>query len=84
MRASVQARYGRLEASELSEIDHPVPTDDEVLQRMRAAGLDRECGMSWQASPRAPLMIKVVTKETKGRRRRTVPIIDPLRPTSSG
>ena len=41
MKAIVQDRYGPTEVLELREIARPVPTDDEVLVRVRAAGLDR-------------------------------------------
>ena len=40
MKAAVRDRYGSPDAVELREIDKPVPTDDEVLVRVRAASLN--------------------------------------------
>jgi NADPH:quinone reductase-like Zn-dependent oxidoreductase len=40
MKAIVQDRYGAADVLELREIDQPVPTDDEVLVRVEAAGVD--------------------------------------------
>ena len=40
MKAAVRDRYGSPDVVELREIDKPVPTDDEVLVRVRAASLN--------------------------------------------
>ena len=40
MRAAVRDRYGSPDVVELQEIDKPVPTEDEVLVRVRAASLN--------------------------------------------
>jgi NADPH:quinone reductase-like Zn-dependent oxidoreductase len=40
MKAIVQDTYGAADVLELREIDQPVPTDDEVLVRVEAAGVD--------------------------------------------
>jgi NADPH:quinone reductase-like Zn-dependent oxidoreductase len=40
MKAIVQDTYGAADVLELREIDQPVPKDDEVLVRVRAAGVD--------------------------------------------
>src|SRR5262245_47768656 len=40
MRAIVQDRYGSAEVLQLRDIGRPVPADDEVLIRVRAAGVD--------------------------------------------
>jgi NADPH:quinone reductase-like Zn-dependent oxidoreductase len=41
MRAVVQDRYGTSEAWRIGRVPRPVPTDDQVLVRVAAAGLDR-------------------------------------------
>jgi NADPH:quinone reductase-like Zn-dependent oxidoreductase len=41
VRAVVQERYGSPDVLRLAEVDPPVPKDDEVLVRVRAAGVDR-------------------------------------------
>ena len=41
MRAIVQRRYGTADVLHLEELERPVPGPDEVLVRVRAAGLDR-------------------------------------------
>ena len=41
MKAIVQDRYGSADVLELRDIDLPQVADDEVLVRVRAAGVDR-------------------------------------------
>jgi NADPH:quinone reductase-like Zn-dependent oxidoreductase len=41
MRAIVQDTYGSAEVLRLAHVDRPTPADDEVLLRVRAAGVDR-------------------------------------------
>jgi NADPH:quinone reductase-like Zn-dependent oxidoreductase len=41
MKAIVQDTYGSADVLELSDIDTPEIADDEVLVRVRAAGVDR-------------------------------------------
>ena len=41
MRAAVRDRYGPPEVVELREIDRPVPTEDRILVRVRAASVNR-------------------------------------------
>jgi NADPH:quinone reductase-like Zn-dependent oxidoreductase len=46
MKAIVQDTYGTPDVLELRDIDRPVPSDNEVLVRVHAAGLDRASGTS--------------------------------------
>jgi NADPH:quinone reductase-like Zn-dependent oxidoreductase len=46
MKAIVQDRYGGPEVLEFRDIDQPVPTDTEVLVKVRAAGVHRGTGTS--------------------------------------
>ena len=57
MKAIVQDRYGGLETLEFTDIDRPVPTDDEVLVRVHAAGLDRGV---WHVMAGLPYLIRLV------------------------
>jgi NADPH:quinone reductase-like Zn-dependent oxidoreductase len=57
MKAITQDRYGDVEVLELSDIDRPVPTGDEVLVRVRAAGLHRG---DWHVMTGLPYLIRVV------------------------
>jgi hypothetical protein len=57
VKAIVQDRYGGPEVLQFREIDPPVPTDDEVLVRVRAAGLDRGV---WHVMTGLPYMIRLV------------------------
>jgi NADPH:quinone reductase-like Zn-dependent oxidoreductase len=41
MKAIVQDRYGGPEVLEFREIDQPVPTDNQVLVQVQAAGVHR-------------------------------------------
>jgi NADPH:quinone reductase-like Zn-dependent oxidoreductase len=57
MKAIVQDRYGGPEVLDFREIDQPVPTDNEVLIRVRAAGLHRG---DWHVMTGMPYMIRLV------------------------
>jgi NADPH:quinone reductase-like Zn-dependent oxidoreductase len=57
MKAIVQDRYGGLETLQYTAIDRPVPTDDEVLVRVHAAGLDRGV---WHVMAGLPYLIRLV------------------------
>jgi NADPH:quinone reductase-like Zn-dependent oxidoreductase len=46
MKAIVQDRYGSADALELRDIDQPTIGADEVLVRVRAAGVGPTCGTS--------------------------------------
>jgi NADPH:quinone reductase-like Zn-dependent oxidoreductase len=70
MQAIVQDTYGAAEVLELRDIDKPVPTDNEVLVRVHAAGLDRGV---WHVMTGLPYLIRVVVP-TLGLRRPKVPV----------
>jgi NADPH:quinone reductase-like Zn-dependent oxidoreductase len=57
MKAIVQDRYGSTEVLELRDIDRPVPTDNQVLVRVHAAGLDRGV---WHVMTGLPYLIRLV------------------------
>jgi NADPH:quinone reductase-like Zn-dependent oxidoreductase len=57
MKAIVQDRYGDLDVLELRDIDRPVPTDNQVLVRVHAAGLDRGV---WHVMTGLPYLIRLV------------------------
>jgi NADPH:quinone reductase-like Zn-dependent oxidoreductase len=57
MKAIVQDRYGGLETLEFTDIDRPVPSGDEVLVRVHAAGLDRGV---WHVMAGLPYLIRFV------------------------
>ena len=56
MKAIVQDRYGGPEVLELRDIDQPVPTDNEVLVQVHAAGLHRG---DWHVMTGLPYMIRL-------------------------
>jgi NADPH:quinone reductase-like Zn-dependent oxidoreductase len=70
MQAIVQDRYGGPEVLELRDIDRPVPTGDQVLMRVQAAGLHRG---DWHVMTGLPYLIRVVVP-TLGLRRPKVPV----------
>ena len=70
MKAIVQDRYGDLNALDFRDIDQPVPSDNEVLVRVHAAGLDRGV---WHVITGLPYLIRIVVP-TLGLRRPKVPI----------
>jgi len=57
MKAIVQDRYGGPEVLEFRDIDRPVPTDNEVLVQVHAAGLHRG---DWHVMTGLPYMIRLV------------------------
>jgi NADPH:quinone reductase-like Zn-dependent oxidoreductase len=70
MKAIVQDSYGAAEVLELRDVDRPVPTDDEVLVRVQAGGLDRGV---WHVMTGLPYLVRVVVP-TLGLRRPKVAV----------
>jgi NADPH:quinone reductase-like Zn-dependent oxidoreductase len=57
MKAIVQDTYGSTDVLKLADIDRPVPTDNEVLIRVHAAGLHRG---DWHVMTGLPYLIRLV------------------------
>ncbi len=57
MRAVVQDRFGSVEVLHMAQIDPPEIADDEVLLRVRAAGLDRG---TWHLMSGRPYLMRVI------------------------
>jgi NADPH:quinone reductase-like Zn-dependent oxidoreductase len=70
MKVIVQDSYGAAEVLELRDVDRPVPTDDEVLVRVHAGGLDRGV---WHVMTGLPYLVRVVVP-TLGLRRPKVAV----------
>jgi len=71
MKAIVQDRYGGPEVLELRDIDQPVPTDNEVLVQVHAAGLHRG---DWHVMTGLPYMIRLAVP-TLGLSKPKVPVL---------
>ena len=71
MKAIVQDTYGSMDILELREIDRPVPTDNQVLVQVRAAGLHRG---DWHVMTGLPYMIRLAVP-TLGLRKPKVPVL---------
>jgi NADPH:quinone reductase-like Zn-dependent oxidoreductase len=71
MKAIVQDRYGGPDVLELRDVDQPVPTDDEVLVQVHAAGLHRG---DWHVMTGLPYLIRIVVP-TLGLRKPKVPVL---------
>jgi NADPH:quinone reductase-like Zn-dependent oxidoreductase len=71
MKAIAQDRYGDVDVLEFRDIDRPVPTDDQVLVQVHAAGLHRG---DWHVMTGLPYLIRVVVP-TLGLRRPKVPVL---------
>jgi NADPH:quinone reductase-like Zn-dependent oxidoreductase len=71
MKAVVQDRYGGPDVLEFADIDQPVPSDNEVLIEVRAAGLHRG---DWHIMTGLPYMIRIAVP-TLGLRRPKVPVL---------
>ena len=71
MKAIVQDRYGGPEVLEFRDIDQPVPTDNQVLVQVHAAGLHRG---DWHVMTGLPYMIRLAVP-TLGLRRPKVPVL---------
>jgi NADPH:quinone reductase-like Zn-dependent oxidoreductase len=70
MKAITQDRYGDLEVLEFNDIDQPVPTGDQVLVGVHAAGLHRG---DWHVMTGLPYLIRLVVP-TLGLRKPKVPV----------
>jgi NADPH:quinone reductase-like Zn-dependent oxidoreductase len=70
LKAIVQDRYGDLDVLEFRDVDQPVPTDDEVLVQVHAAGLHRG---DWHVMTGLPYLIRIVVP-TLGLRKPKVPV----------
>ena len=57
MQAIVQDRYGSADVLKLAAIDKPTPTDNQVLVKVRAAGLHRG---DWHVMTGLPYLIRIV------------------------
>ena len=71
MKAITQDRYGGPDVLEFRDIDQPVPTDNEVLIEVRAAGLHRG---DWHVMTGLPYLIRLVVP-TLGLRQPKVPVL---------
>ena len=71
MKAIAQDRYGGVEVLQLREIRQPVPTDDQVLVRVYAAGVDRGV---WHVMTGLPYMVRLVVP-TLGLRKPKAPAL---------
>jgi len=70
MKAIVQDRYGGPDVLEFSDIDQPVPKDNEVLVQVQAAGLHRG---DWHVKTGLPYLIRLVVPDL-GLRKPKVPV----------
>jgi NADPH:quinone reductase-like Zn-dependent oxidoreductase len=71
MKAIVQDRYGDVDVLDLRDIDQPVPKANQVLVRVRAAGLHRG---DWHVMTGLPYLIRLVVP-TLGLRRPKTPVL---------
>ena len=71
MKAMVQDRYGGPDVLDFREIDQPVPTGNEVLIQVHAAGLHRG---DWHVMTGLPYLIRIVVPSL-GLRRPKVPVL---------
>jgi NADPH:quinone reductase-like Zn-dependent oxidoreductase len=70
MKAIVQDRYGGPDVLEFSDIDQPIPNDNQVLVQVQAAGLHRG---DWHAMTGLPYLIRLVVPDL-GLRKPKVPV----------
>jgi NADPH:quinone reductase-like Zn-dependent oxidoreductase len=71
MKAIVQDRYGDVDVLEFRDVDQPVPTGNQVLVQVHAAGLHRG---DWHVMTGLPYLIRVVVP-TLGLRKPKVPVL---------
>jgi NADPH:quinone reductase-like Zn-dependent oxidoreductase len=70
MKAIVQDRYGGPDVLEFSDIDQPIPNDNQVLVQVQAAGLHRG---DWHLMTGLPYLIRLVVPDL-GLRKPKVPV----------
>ena len=61
MKAIVQDRYGGPDVLEFSDIDQPIPNDNQVLVQVQAAGLHRG---DWHVMTGLPYLIRLVVPDS--------------------
>jgi NADPH:quinone reductase-like Zn-dependent oxidoreductase len=71
MKAIVQDRYGGPEVLEFADIDRPMPTGDQVLVQVQAAGVHRG---DWHIMTGLPYMIRLAVP-TLGLRKPKIPVL---------
>ena len=66
MKAVIHSRHGNPEVLQVTTLERPVPQNNEVLIRVRAAGLD--CGQ-WHLMAGKPYAVRLATGPTKPKQR---------------
>ena len=69
MKAVVYDRYGPPEVLRLEDVERPVPLDDEVLVRIRAAAVTRADCATREANRRSGLVVSLISRLISGFRR---------------
>lgn len=69
MRAIVYDRYGPPEILRIEEVEQPVPKEDEVLVRVRAAAVTRADCATREANRRSGIVIQLISRLISGPRR---------------
>jgi hypothetical protein len=69
MRAVVYDRYGPPDVLRLEDVDRPVPKEDEVLVRIRAAAVTRADCATREANRRSGLAVMLISRSISGLRR---------------
>jgi NADPH:quinone reductase-like Zn-dependent oxidoreductase len=69
MRAVVYERYGPLDVLRLEDVEPPVPKEDEVLVRIRAAAVTRADCATREANRRSGLAVMLISRSVSGLRR---------------
>src|SRR5439155_22320580 len=75
MRAVVYDRYGPADVLRIEEIEPPVPTEDEVLVRVRAAAVTRSDCATREANRRGGLAISLISRAISGFPRPRQPVL---------
>jgi NADPH:quinone reductase-like Zn-dependent oxidoreductase len=69
MRAVVYDRYGTPDVLRLEDVERPVPKDDEVLVKIRAAAVTRADCATREANRRSGLAVTLISRSISGLRR---------------
>ena len=75
MRAIVYDRYGPPDVLRVEEIEQPVPTEDEILVRVRAAAVTRSDCATREANARSGLAISLISRAISGFPRPRQPVL---------
>jgi NADPH:quinone reductase-like Zn-dependent oxidoreductase len=81
MRAAIYRRYGPPDVVQIKDVEKPVPMDDEVLLKVRAASVNP---LDWHFMRGTPYFVRIVAglrkpKDTRPDKLKTLTMVRPIK-----